>query len=121
LLNPYPARLNPLRAGYFFAKILRKGVDKQATAHYNVIEQRIGKGLTMKYTNEYKKAAYKVAGVCDVSKMTDDELKAAKEYADELKFYADMSDDYSVTRAEKNAIYKHMQAAYEEMKKRGIF
>lgn len=75
----------------------------------------------MKYTSEYQKAAYKVAGMCDVSKMTDDELKAAKEYADELKFYADMSDDYSVTRAEKNEIYKHMQAAYAEMKKRGIY
>lgn len=76
----------------------------------------------MKYTNEYKKAAYKV---CTTTKnfenVTNDELHAANEWAKELRFYADMSDDYKVTCAEKHAINVAMACAVEEMKKRGIY
>lgn len=74
----------------------------------------------MKYTNEYKAAAYKMCGVCDVANMTDDELKAANEYADDLTFCAEMSDDYRVTCKEITQINNHMFKAREEMKKRGI-
>ena len=74
----------------------------------------------MKYTKEYKAAAYKMCGVCDVTKMTDDELMAANDYADDLTFYAQMSDDYRVTCRENGEINNHMFNAREEMKKRGF-
>lgn len=74
----------------------------------------------MKYTNEYKQAAYKLAATTDVTKLTNDELLAAKEAANDYRFYAQMSDDYRVTCREIDQINKEMAAAYEEMKKRGI-
>ena len=87
---------------------------------YNVTVRKRGKGLAMKYTTEYQVAAYKMCGACDVAKMTDDELKAAKEQAETLKFYAQMSDDYSVTRREIAEVNQYMKNAYEEMHKRGF-
>ena len=74
----------------------------------------------MKYSNEYKKAAYKLATTADVTKLTNDELLAAKEAAKDYHFYAQMSDDYNVTRREIDQINKEMAAASEEMRKRGI-
>lgn len=74
----------------------------------------------MKYTNEYKRAAYKLATTTDVTKLTNDELMAADEAAKDYRFYAQMSDDYSVTCREIDQIRKEMAAAYEEMRKRGI-
>ena len=76
----------------------------------------------MKYTNEYKRAAYKLATTCaDVTKLTNDELMAANEEAKELRFYAEMSDDYRVTCREIDEVNDAMFKAYEEMRKRGIF
>lgn len=74
----------------------------------------------MKYTKEYKAAAYKMCGVCNVAKMTDDELIAANDHANDLRFYAQMSDDYRVTCKEIGEINNYMFKAREEMKKRGI-
>lgn len=74
----------------------------------------------MKYTNEYKRAAYKLATTADVTKLTNDELLAANEAAKDYMFYAEMADDYRVTCEERNQIREEMAAAREEMKKRGI-
>lgn len=75
----------------------------------------------MKFTVEYKKEAYRKATTCNVVTLTNEELLAADEYAKDLKFYAEMSDDYKVTQREKAVIKAAMQKAYAEMKCRGMF
>lgn len=47
-------------------------------------------------------------------------LEAAMQEADERVFEAEMSDDYSVTKAERREIAQDMAAAVEELKRRRI-
>ena len=49
---------------------------------------------------------------------TTETLEAAMQEADERVFEAEMSDDYSVTRAERREIAETVRAAVEELKRR---
>ena len=59
-----------------------------------------------KYTNEEQKAAREMVKANRVEEMTLEELEAALEYADEMDFYAEMSDDWGVTRREHAEVWE---------------
>lgn len=70
------------------------------------------------YTNEAKYEAYEMVKANKVNEMTMDELNAALAYADDCNFYAEMSDDYNVTRAERAAVYEWAHVVDDERKRR---
>lgn len=76
------------------------------------------KDNTRVYGTEIAKAAYEKLAEGNVHNLSFYTLEAAMQEADERVFYAEMSDDYSVTRAEKQEIKEYMKAAVEELKAR---
>ena len=78
---------------------------------------RYSKENVRRYSEEIAREAYKALASKDVHDMSFYELEAAAQHADELAFYAEMSDDYSVTRRELAQIAKHMSKAMAELAK----
>lgn len=76
------------------------------------------KNNTRTYTDEIARAAYKKVGEGNVKELSFYTLEAAMQRADERVFYAEMSDDYSVTREERAAIAEYMREAVEELNRR---
>ena len=70
------------------------------------------------YGQEIAKAAYEKVAEGNVKELSFYTLEAAMQEADERVFMAEMSDDYSVTRAERKEIAEHMKAAVEELNHR---
>lgn len=71
------------------------------------------------YNEVVAREAYEMIGECKSYEFIATEtLEAAMQEADERVFMAEMSDDYSVTRAERREIAEYMRAAVEELKRR---
>lgn len=70
------------------------------------------------YGTEIAKAAYEKVAEGNVKELSFYTLEAAMQEADERVFYAEMSDDYSVTRAERREIAEYIKAAVEELNRR---
>lgn len=64
----------------------------------------------------YEMVAKNENGTCEF--FATETLEAAMQEADERVFEAEMSDDYSVTRAERREIAETVAAAVEELKRR---
>lgn len=72
------------------------------------------------YGTEIAKAAYVKLAKGHVEKLSFYTLEAAMQEADERVFEAEMSNDYSVTRAERREIAEYMKDAVEELKRRRV-
>lgn len=70
------------------------------------------------YTREAKHEAYEMVKANKINEMTNEELCAALAYADDCNFYAEMSDDYSVTRAERAATWEWAHVVAKEYENR---
>ena len=70
------------------------------------------------YGVEIAKAAYAKVAEVKVEELSFYTLEAAMQEADERVFMAEMSDDYSVTRAKRKEIAEYMKEAVEELKRR---
>lgn len=79
---------------------------------------RYSKENTREYSSEIAREAYKALANKDVQDMSFYGLEAAAQHADVLAFYAEMSDDYSVTRRELAQIAKYMKEARIELARR---
>lgn len=73
---------------------------------------------THRVNDEIARATYAVLKDRDVTQMSIYGLKAVTQWADELVFIAEMSDDYSVTRRELAAIDEYVRPAVEELNRR---
>lgn len=72
------------------------------------------KNNNRKYTDEEQKTAREMVKANKVEEMTLEELEAALEYADEMDFYAEMSDDWGVTRREQAQTWEWAHVVKEE-------